>query len=208
MGWLIGGIVALYLVARSNAAASICIAPVTGGTAPVTPTQSTIGPVHVSPSQSLVCHATAVGCPTLPSPATTSEGAVGGAQPISPLLPVQIANCHQISGPIGRPATDPVSAPVSGLPGNVPVVSPIFHCDHLICPVGPVTVFNPPIAAPVIPVAPIAVPVTPIFSKPVSLAPVKPQPLIKPPLGNQGGGSFGGIVEGCQFCLGDASREF
>lgn len=202
MGWLIGGIVVLFLVARSNAAASICIAPVTGGTASVTPTQSTIGPVHVSPSQSLVCHATAVGCPTLPLPSTASDGAVGGGQPVSPLLPVQLANCNHIvvgsgnfpvgptTSPINRPVTDPVSAPIT------PVV-PIFHCDHIVCPVGPIAIFNTPIATPI----------SPILSRPVTLAPVQPQPLIKPPLGNQGGGSFGGILEG-EVCLGDASKEF
>lgn len=197
MGWLIGGIVVLFLVARSNAAASICIAPTTGGTASVTPTQSTIGPVHVSPSQSLVCHATAVGCPTLPLPSTASDGAVGGGQPVSPLLPVQLANCNHIvvgsgnfpvgptTSPVNRPVKDPVSAPIAP-------VAPIFHCDHIVCSVGPIAIFNP---------------ISPILSRPVTLAPVQPQPLIKPPLGNQGGGSFGGILEG-EVCLGDASKEF
>jgi hypothetical protein len=149
MGWLIGGIIALYLVARSNATAAICIAPTVGGTVPVTPVQSTIGPVHVSPSQSLVCHATAVGCPTLPSPSTASEGATGGAQPVNSLLPVQLANCNHII--VG---TEPI-----------PVNPPVFHCDHIVCPAGP---FPIPVKAPIfMPVTSSVQPVQP--AKPVSL---------------------------------------
>lgn len=141
MGWLIGGIIALYLIARSNAAAAVCVAPVTGGSQPVTLSQPcTIGPVHVSPSQSLICHATAVGCPTLPVPSTASEGTIAGGQPVSPLLPVQLANCNHTT-PIK------VAAPVAGNPGIVnPIIRPpvntdplpvciatvSFNCDHIV----------------------------------------------------------------------------
>lgn len=140
MGWLIGGIVALYLIVRSNAAAAVCVAPVTGGSQPVTlPQPCTIGPVHVSPSQSLICHATAVGCPTLPVPSTASEGTIAGGQPVNPLLPVQLANCNHTT-PIK------VAAPVIGNPGIVnPIIRPpvstdplpvciatVFHCDHIV----------------------------------------------------------------------------
>lgn len=135
MGWLIGGLIGLYLLARSNAASSVCVAPVAGGTMPLQPqTPCTVGPVHISPSQSLVCHATAVGCPTLPLPSTASEGAVGGGQPVNPLLLVQLANCNH---------TTPIAIPIvcNGLirqPGGIidsPVTPPVFtgtfHCDHI-----------------------------------------------------------------------------
>jgi len=141
MGWFIGGIVALYFFAKSKTT-PVCVAPVAGGTMPLqAPLVQGTCALHVSPSQALVCHATATGCPALPVPSTASEGTVAGGQPVNPLLPVQVANCNHTqpmavpivcNGLVRQPVvSDPVQGP-SGIDPIMPIIGGTFHCDHIV----------------------------------------------------------------------------